>query len=646
MCAYTKINGVYGCENPTTLRGFLDTIGFTGFTMTDYGAAHTTAGSLAGGVDIETGNKDAYSDHLLQAVQNGSVPVSRLDQSVYRILFTMFRIGLFDHPTAVGPIDVAADDQVALRTEEQAITLLKNNNNALPLTKKAKKIAVIGADANMIAIGGGTPFVQATESTSALQGILDRAGQSHASVTWTQGNDQANGANMLESSTMTAVPSSVLSPTSGVGTGLNAYFWKDPNFQGSPDQQRIAPQVNYDVGILSTLDTPGPSQVTPPPVICATCPGSAVYDGHITAPKTGAYKLALTGMGDATLDIDGQRVATMTGADGVLAYGETPTLNWVAGHSYTLHVTFKGDHPFEILNDGSVLLEWKTPAKAYSPAIKQAVAAAKKSDVAIVYVNTIEGEAHDRVSLKLPQSDDQLIEAVSAVNKHTIVVMANAGPVTMPWLNKVAAVVETYYGGQEQGAALAHVLWGDVNPSGKLTVTYPTTEKAVPSTIVAPYAGAANPNVVYGEGIDVGYKDYDVSKITPQFPFGYGLSYSTFRYGHLNVSCAHSAKSLVHVRFTITNTSRRSGDEIAQVYVGLPKSTGEPPKRLIGYERVSTTAGHSTTVELTIDPKAATHPLGYFDTGSNSWKIASGTYKIYVGGSERNTPLTASFSIA
>jgi beta-glucosidase len=644
MCAFNKINGGYACENPTTGRELLDTIGFTGFMGTDYGAAHTTLGSLAGGVDMETGNKDAYSGHLLDAVRNGTVPESRLDVSCRRILYTMFRLRVFDNPVTRGPIDVAAGNKIARETQEKAITLLKNSGKTLPLTRKAKKITVIGADANHNAIGGGTPFVLAAKKTTSLQGIVDRASDAGASVNWVQGNDPANGANMLEAADMTAVPSSVLSPNNGVGSGLNAWFWKDNNFQGSPDEQRIARQVIYDVGILSTLDTPGPSQVPPPPVNCATCPGSAVYEGHITAPKTGAYTLALTGLGDATLDIDGQRVATMQGATRHLAHAETPTLNWVEGQTHTLRITFKGNAPFEILNDGSVLLEWKTPADAYSPTLKKAVAAAQKSDVAIVYATTIEGEAHDRLSLKLPQGADQMIEAVAEANPNTIVVLANAGPVTMPWLNKVDAVVETYYGGQAQGAALARVLWGDVNPSGKLTMTYPTSEEDLPPGVESPYAGAEDVDVVYGEGVSVGYKGYEAAGITPLFPFGFGLSYSKFKYSDLTVTGTNPATSPTRVRFTITNTGKLDGDEVAQVYLRLPSSTGEQ-KRLVGYSRVSTKAGQSTMVDVTIDPKAATHPLGYFDTTSDSWTIAPGTYKVEVGASSRTTPLKATFTV-
>ena len=226
----------------------------------------------------------------------------------------------------------------------------------------------------------------------------------------------------------------------------------------------------------------------------------------------------------------------MTGADATLSNAASPVLHLTAGQSHTLHITYQADHPFDSLEPGTLLLQWKTPSGTDSPAIQAAAAAAKKTQVAIVYVRTYEGEQRDRVSLKLPQSANELIHAVRAANPHTIVVLANSGPVTMPWLNSVPAVVETYFGGQEQGSALASVLWGDVNPSGKLTITYPTSDTAVPPGVTNPWATADNLNVTYGEGINVGYKGYDAAGITPLFPFGYGLSYTTFGYSNLQLT--------------------------------------------------------------------------------------------------------------
>src|SRR4051794_23288976 len=648
MCSYNKINGVYSCENSTTLRGLLkDTLGFTGFVMTDYGAGHTTGGALRGGTDMETGLQVAYGSALLQAVENGDVPETLVDQACYRILFSMFRLGLFDHPTTLSPIDVAAGYRVARRTEEQAITLLKNDNNALPLGRTAKTVAVIGADATTTAIGGGTPFVQAVRTTTPLEGIVQRAQSAGASVHWLPGNDQVNAANMLEDRNMTAVPSSVLSPTNGPGTGLTTYFWTNNNFQGNPVQQRVSPQVNYDVSLF-TSDAPGPSQVTPPPHSCPFCAGSAVYDGHITAPKSGDYQLALTGFGDATLAVDGQQVATMEGADGqtwTRAHSAAPAVHWLAGSTHSIHITFKADHPAGSLNPGTLLLEWKTPDNTQSPAIRKAVAAARHSAVAIVYAMTIEGEARDRVALHLPNSADEMIRAVSAVNPHTIVVLANSGPVTMPWLSKVSSVVQTYFGGEAQGAALARVLWGDVNPSGHLTITYPTSDTAVPPSIQNPWQSSDNLDVTFGEGVNVGYKAYLKAGIKPLFPFGYGLSYTSFAYSGLSVSATNPRTTPVHVRFAVRNTGRRAGAEVAQVYVRLPGGTGEA-RRLVGWAKLTAGAGATVTAQVTIDPTAPTHPLGVYDATREQWRIPAGTYRVFVGPSATQAKLTGSFGIS
>ncbi len=648
MCSFNKINGVYSCENPNTLLGLLDQqLGFTGFVITDFGAIHNTLPALQAGTDMETGTTNIFDGALLNDVTNGTAPEALVNEACFRILSTMFRLGVFNTNYAPSAIPVAAHDAVARDVEDQAITLLKNSNNTLPLTSATKSITVVGADANILAAPSGAPWVSPTESSSPLQGILARAGS--ASVNWVPGNDPVNAASMLESSDMTAVPSSVLTPANGVGTGLDASYWHNTDFQGAPALQRVDKQVNYDVGFLSTFGSWAgqTSQVPIPPVNSPAEQQSVVYNGTITAPETGDYTLDLTGFGDATLTFDGQQIITMTGADATLSNAASPVLHLIAGQSHTLNITYQADHPFDSLEPGTLLLQWKTPPDAYSPAIQAAAAAAAKTDVAIVYVRTYEGEQRDRVSLKLPESADQLIQAVVAANPKTIVVLANSGPVTMPWLNSVPAVVETYFGGQETGNALADVLWGDVDPSGKLTNTYPTSDTSVPPGVTNPWATADNLNVSYGDDINVGYKGYDTAGITPLFPFGYGLSYTTFGYSNLQTTpTAATATTPIHVSFQLANTGSRTGAEVSQVYLGLPASTGEPPKRLVGYAKTSLTAGQTTTVNITIDPSSSTRPLSYFNTTTNQWEIAPGTYTVYVGSSEQTTPLTATFTIS
>jgi beta-glucosidase len=648
MCSFNKINGEYSCQNAMTLRTVLKgQIGFTGFVMSDFGALHDTLEGLVAGDDMETGSTTVYDGALLAAVQSGQASLALVDDAVLRILTTMFRIGVFDTDYTPTSIPVAAHSSVARAVERKAITLLKNSG-ALPLTAATKSIAVIGADANILAAESGSAYVAPTTETPTLQGITARAGPA-AHVTFTRGIDPVNAASMIETADMTAVPSSVLTPASGTGPGLTARYWHSPSFSGPPAVTRVERQVNYDLGFASTF--PGwagaGTQVPLPPFDFFLERQAVQYDGFLTPPATGDYVLSLTGWGDAALSLGGTTVVDMTGQNGRRIV-DSPVLHLVAGQRYALHIEYRATRPLTNLQPGTLLLQWRTPAGVQSPGIVQAVTAAKQADVAIVYVRDFETEERDRVSLKLPQSADLLVRAVSAVNPHTVVVLATGGPVTMPWLGSVAAVVQTYFGGQEQGSALADVLWGDATPQGKLTVTYPRSEQAVPPGPANPWDGIANPDITYSEGVNVGYKGYDVAGITPLFPFGYGLSYTSFGYSRLGVHApnrhaAHLEK--VHVKFRVRNTGQRAGTETAQVYIGLPASTGEPPKRLVGYAQVTLAPGRSTIVHLKIDPAAPNHPLGYFDEAAHQWRLAAGTYRVYVGSSERDTPLSATFRV-
>jgi beta-glucosidase len=572
-----------------------------------------------------------------------------VDEAVLRILTTMFRLGVFDTDYTPTAIAVAAHDAVAREVGAKSITLLKNSDNALPLTGDAgRSIAVIGADANILAAESGSAYVDPTAATPTLRGIIARAG-ADADVTFTPGNDPVNAASMIETADMTAVPSSVLTPVSGTGPGLTAQFWHAPDFAGPPAVTRVERQVNYDVGFASTFPgwTGAGTQVPIPPLNFFLERQAVKYDGFLTAPATGDYVLSLTGWGDATLSLNGATIIDMTGQDGRRVANSAPQ-HLVAGEQYDLHVEYRATRPLTGLQPSTLLLQWSTPPGARSPGVAQAVAAARNARVTIVYVRDFETEERDRVSLKLPQSADQLIDAVSAANPNTIVVIATGGPVTMPWLGSVAAVVQTYFGGQQQGGALADVLWGDVAPQGRLTVTYPRSEQAMPPGITNPWDGIADPNIAYNEGVHVGYRGYDAAGIDPLFPFGFGLSYTSFQYGKLAVHAPdpHAARlEKVHVTFRITNVGDRSGTETAQVYLGLPTGTGEPPKRLAGYAQVTLAPDRSANVHIKIDPAAPTHPLSYYDTADHAWRIAPGTYRVYVGTSERDTPLTATFTV-
>lgn len=646
MCSYNKINGEYSCDNAETDRRLLKgRLGFTGFVLTDFGALHDTLKGLAAGTDMETGTSTFYDGALLAAVRSGAAPLAQVDEAVLRILTTMFRLGVFDTDYATRAIPVAAHDDVARSVEAKAITLLKNSGHALPVTgSAAKSIAVIGADADILAVESGSAYVEPTRSTPVLQGITARAGP--GAVTWTAGNDPVNGASMIETAGATTVPSSVLTPEGGTGTGLTARYWHTPEFSGPAAVTRTEKQVSYDVGFPTTFPewAGAGSQVPVPPVNFLLEQQAVTYDGYLTAPATGRYVLSLTGWGDASMTLDGRSIVDMTGSDGRRVV-DSPSLRLAAGVRHRLHIEYRATRPVSPLQPGTLLLQWKPPAGTRTPAVAAAVAAARKAAVAVVFARTFESEERDRVSLKLPQSADTLISAVAAANPRTIVVLASGGPVTMPWLSSVAGVVQTYFGGQAQGAALADVLFGDVDPAGRLPLTYPASEARVP--VANPWKGDDDLDVVCREGVAVGYKAYDRQGIAPLFPFGYGLTYTHFALTNLAGPRASFDRGTgtVHVRFRVTNTGSRAGTETAQVYLGLPASAGEPPKRLVGSAQVTLAPHTGRDVDVQIRAGSPTHPLSYFSTSRDGWVTPRGTYRVYVGTSSRDIALTEAFRI-
>jgi beta-glucosidase len=275
-----------------------------------------------------------------------------------------------------------------------------------------------------------------------------------------------------------------------------------------------------------------------------------------------------------------------------------------------------------------------------------AAALAKKSDIAIVFVNQWESEGMDLPSLALPDNQDALVEQVAAANPKTVVVLETGSAALMPWIDKVGGVLEAWYGGTRGAQAVANILFGEVNPSAKLPITFPAGESDQPPPQIVPAPArteAATPHhrprtltapifdVKYTAGFNVGYKWYDTEHKRVLFPFGYGLSYTTFNYSGLKVDSNGTS-----VSFMVKNTGSRAGEEVAEVYAGLPSSTGEPPKRLVGWSKVPLKAGESKEVTVKIEPLY----LEVFDESTESWKLVPGSYEFMVGGSSRSLPLT------
>jgi beta-glucosidase len=272
--------------------------------------------------------------------------------------------------------------------------------------------------------------------------------------------------------------------------------------------------------------------------------------------------------------------------------------------------------------------------------VARAVLIAKSSDVALVMVGDRETEGHDH-PISLADGQDQLVEAVAAANPHTVVVLKSGSVILMPWVSRVPAILEAWYPGEEDGNAVAAVLFGAVNPSGKLPITFPKQLADLPASTPEQYPGI-NGVVHYSEGIFVGYRHYDARRIEPLFPFGYGLSYTTFAYSHLRISPAgisfgSHADRVVTVDFDVTNTGKRAGAEVVQLYVGMPSSRAvpEPPKQLKGFERLELKPGETSHAHLELGARS----FSYWDMNAHNWRVMAGTYRILIGSSSRDIRL-------
>ncbi len=412
------------------------------------------------------------------------------------------------------------------------------------------------------------------------------------------------------------IPSGTVSPLAGIkaaaGSGTNVSY-----SQGLP--------------VDTALPAIPSSNLTP---AYAPTPFGGSYTGTLTAPETGTYVLAITnpcGCYTSTyLSLDGKQIIDNPSTPPVHTYSVAVSLT--KGQTYTLAIS----------GDSSQLL-WGTPS-ALAPGINAAVAAAKSASVAVVVVSDdTESEATDRLSLNLPSAQDELISAVAAANPHTVVVINAGAPVAMPWLPTVAGVVDAWYPGQTNGTSLASVLFGQTDPGGHLPVTFPASLSQVPASTTAQFPGNGT-TVQYSEGIDVGYRWYDAKDITPLFPFGFGLSYTQFAFSHLSVSpgLVDGTKD-VRVSAVVTNTGKRAGSEVAQLYLADPSASGEPPRQLAGFQRVSLAPGASARVSFAVTPQA----MSWWDDTANGWTQTAGTYQVYVGDSSAlsGLPLRGAFTM-
>jgi beta-glucosidase len=422
-------------------------------------------------------------------------------------------------------------------------------------------------------------------------------------------------------------------PTGGGSAFVTAPFSVTP-LQGLQAAAGPGTSVVYQQGLPTDTSLPAIPAPALSPAYAPTPLGGS-YTGTLTAPETGTYVLAITNpcgcYNATTLSLDGTEI---------LSNPSTPPV-----HTYSAAVQLQAGHTYQIqISGNSSALTWATPS-ALAPGISQAAATARSARVAVVVVSDdTETEAADRPDLSLPSAQDELISAVAAANPHTVVVIDAGAPVAMPWLGQVAAVVDAWYPGESNGTALASVLYGATDPSGHLPVTFPQSLSQVPASTPAQFPGVGG-KVLYSEGIDVGYRWYDARNLTPLFPFGYGLSYTSFAFSDLRVTPPQLAGrgALVKVTARVTNTGRVAGSEVAQLYLGDPAAAGEPPRQLKGFQRVALGPGQSGVVSFTLDA----HDLSYWNDAANGWVVPPGGFRIYVGDSSAlsGLPLRGGFTV-
>jgi beta-glucosidase len=623
MCSYNRINGVPSCENPTTLGDLKQGGGLNGFVVPDFGfAVRNAVAAENAGVDL--GALPGAPDSLTPPdFTSGQISASRLDDAARRILFAMFDSGVFDNPlpaTASTEVSTPQHQQVATNVAEAGTVLLKNDGGVLPLSRRVHSLALIGPTGNdAVFVTGGSAGVPlaAGQAITPAQGIAARAAQAGVNVTTVQGS-----AGDVVSPTI--VPASALTPASGTGPGLFARYWSNGDFNGAATVTQVDPTVD----------------ATSPPINPAPAVWSAKWTGTLTPTTSGLYRFTLSEAGIASMSIAGQTFGP--------AYREAT--QFIVGPSYVVNgaVQLTAGQPVPVEIDYSsasglfsheIHFAWQPPSASGIPA---AASAARNADVAVVFANDAQGEGMDRYSLTLAGDQNQLIDAVAHANRHTIVVLNTGGPVLMPWVNEVSGVLETWYPGQQFGAAISAVLFGDASPGGRLPVTFPANESQGPAAANPPntYPGDKNGNESYAEGIDVGYRWYDATGQRPLFPFGYGLSYENF-----DVSGVHAFYDPFHgVAFVVarvTNTSGQAGPATVELFLQSPPAAQEPPKQLKGYANVTLAPGQTRLVVFRLGPS----DLAYYDTGPGKFTVAPGRYAVLLGTSSTDLRHRASFDV-
>ena len=652
MTSYNRLNGTYNAEGHWLLQGILrDEWGFDGFVVTDWFAGGTTAGAAHAGLDLEMpGPSRFYGRQLAKAVRDGEVDEMLLDGAVRRLLSVFDRIGaLDDEPQAPIAIDRPEHRALARQAAAESMVLLQNDplRPVLPLDPAAiRTLAIVGPNAERARImGGGSAELEPHYRITPLEAIRARLGDG-VMIVHEQGCDIDKTVPIIAEHQL----------DSGTGEpGFVVEVFAGTEWEGDVLSRRVIPS-----GRLFLL-----------PEVEAGVPRGPVSfraTSRFTPAQSGPHIFSLLELGSARVHIDGAVVfdgITHQTPPGDAYFGTaraelTTTMELSADRSYAIEVEF-----------ASTQRGWMQGAQLGCKAVPgadlmdRAVAAAAAADAAIVIVGTNndwETEGHDRDSLDLPGAQAELIERVSKANPETVVVVNAGSPITTAWAEHAPAILQVWFGGQEMSNALADVLFGDTEPSGRLPTTFPQCIEHTPSFGNFP---GEHGQVRYGEGVLMGYRWYEARRLPVPFAFGHGMSYTSCQIGAPQLAATYDSAlgGTVTVVVPVTNTGTRRGAEVVQLYVGArTPHVVRPPKELKSFQKVWLEPGESTAVSLMLDARS----FSYWDPGNSykgtlapsavghfgmmpkaitGWRIDPGTYEIHVGRSSADIAHVATIDV-
>lgn len=614
MTSYNLINGVHASQNNHLIGDILKgQWKFDGIVMSDWGSTWDGVAAANAGLDLEMPSGDYMNRAtLLPAIKDGRVKESTIDDKVRRMLRVIFRMGFFDRTQQDTTLPRYSPDSrlVALQASREGIVLLKNSGVALPFDRESiGSVAVIGPNAYpAVTGGGGSSRVEPFRAISVLEGMIQSGGDG-VRVLYNNGFKTDNEDLFRKSSFLT-----------GDEAGLHGEYFANMTLEGQPAFTRTDATVDFVWN-------------KPPAEGFRREKFSVRWTGRIHVDSSGMYQFVARGDDGFRLYIDNQLVINEWRDQATLAVSKAVPLQ--GGRDYPIRFEY-------YQNEGGAVvgLGWGPSTRDVDP---EAVRIARSASAAVVCVgfnDLSEGEGFDR-TFALPKEQEALIKAIAAANRRTIVVLIAGGNVAMSgWLDDVACLVHAWYPGQEGGTAIAEVLYGDVNPSGRLPASF--EKRWEDNACYNSYDDNHTLHVHYSEGVFLGYRHFDRNGVEPQFPFGHGLSYTTFEYANAELSAREVKKvGRLEVSFDITNTGTREGAEVAQMYIRqVNPSEPRPVKELKGFARVNLKPGEKKRVSLKIDEGA----LSFFSAKKSSWIAEAGGFEVMVGSSSRFIRFTKAFT--